>query len=857
MSGGLRDIIEEASLLVAMLHEKDEPGFQLVFEQLEQLERAAAQDPAMEPLRRACRKLLQDAAAAERGRLRAELVAFTTAAQQFMQNPQSGVFADAPDGGGSADGGGWEGDLSPQADHELIPEFIAQHTLALDEFEAELLRLVHPGAGGGQSSLGNVRAYLHSLKGDAATVGLAGMAEAAHFFEDLLAQLDSNRAGELLLQLREWLIDCMQAYSAGRAPSECSAAFIRHMREECGMQAAPQPAKKAADAAGPAAEGTYRISQEFEVLAEFLAEAEDHLNAVEEALLQTKGQCDGECIASFFRAIHSVKGGSSYFDLREVTETSHRTETLLDKARSGEMPFNEDLAELVLQYTDLQKELFKRARRGIENQGVVEACPRVPDFLAAVEQVQMAAAMGKAPSEAPAAPAEHAPRAEAAAEAACAPPAAEERPERARRKPGEAPGSGAAGEAAKAGAKIFLKVEAGRLDQLIDNIGEMVISSSMVLRDCRMLLNENDTVMKNAHRFEQIVREVQYIAMTMRLVPIKGIFQKMSRLVWDLSKRTGKVVRFEMEGEDTELDRTVIEQIADPLMHMVRNAVDHGIESPEERRKAGKPAEGMVRMKAFHQDGNVHIQVQDDGRGLDPDRILRKAVGLGLAAEDQKLSREEVFGLIFASGFSTAERVSDISGRGVGMDVVRRNIESLRGRVSIESELGAGTTFTVRLPLTLAIIEGIETLVGCEHFIIPTLSIVEFIKPAPGQVQRCAERGEALQFRGRFLPIFHLWRLYRIADALRRTEEGVVVVVQAGGEHVGLAVDRILGSQSTVIKSLGGLFADARGVAGGAIMPDGSVGLILDIPSLINFSRSADAAGVYAAAEPAEVVAVR
>ncbi len=814
----LFQLVEEISLLVAMLHEKDEAGFALILEQVQQLESACQGAEQYARLSAACSAIIKAAPGVERHTLRDSLSAFATAAQEFLRDGNSGVFPFEEASGAAGHDSSWEHDLSKEADQELIVEFISQHLLAMDEFESqvvELIRLLQEERSPGADCLKSaIKGYLHSLKGEAATVGLIGIAETVHFLEDVLSAGFAGPALESLLAFREWFIQVIKAYSAGAQLPESASAF--RQRIETPVQEKPLEETAEAGGRGPAA-GSYAISGEFEVLGEFLAEAEDHLGAVEETLLEAKGNWEAEHIASFFRAIHSVKGGSSYFDLKEVTQTSHCTETLLDKARSGEIAFTAAVAELLLEYIDLQKELFARVRKGVANGGIVEECARTPGFLERVQRLLHGSP--PPPPKEEAAPVEQTLKEEAESPAGG---------KTERDKPAEA---------SKAAIKTFLKVEAGRLDQLIDYIGEMVISSSMVLRDCRMLLSENDAVMKNAHRFEQIVREVQYLAMTMRLVPIKGTFQKMSRLVWDLSKRTGKKIRFEMEGEDTELDRTVIEQIADPLMHMVRNAVDHGIEPADKRTAKGKNVEGLVRLKAFHQGGIVHIQIVDDGAGLDPERILRKAIEKGLVPREQSLRKDEILQLIFASGFSTAEKVTDISGRGVGMDVVRRNIEKLRGRVSIESELGAGTTFTVKLPLTLAIIEGIETSVGREHFIIPTLSVVEFLKPAENSIHECMQKAEVLEFRGRYLPVFHLSRLYDVPGAIESARDGIVVIVEAAGEHVGIAVDAVLGSQAVVIKSLGGLYSAAGGIAGGAIMPDGNVGLILDIPGLISFAR--------------------
>jgi two-component system chemotaxis sensor kinase CheA len=322
------------------------------------------------------------------------------------------------------------------------------------------------------------------------------------------------------------------------------------------------------------------------------------------------------------------------------------------------------------------------------------------------------------------------------------------------------------------------------------------------------------------------------------MLPIRGTFQKMSRLVRDVAGQLGKEIRLVLDGEETELDRSVIEEIGDPLVHMIRNAADHGIEPPAEREATGKPRCGTIRLRAFHQGGMVVIEVSDDGRGLDPARLRRKGVERGLIRADEPVSDHEALELIFAPGFSTAERVSEVSGRGVGMDVVRRNIERVRGKVEIDSRLGVGTTFTVAMPLTLAIIEGLLVAVGDQRFVIPTLAVRESFRPLPGAVTTVQGRGEVVAVRGRLMPLLRLGRHFGIPTTVADPTQGIVVVAEAGQESRCLLVDALLGKQEVVIKSLGETFPPGRGFAGAAILADGRVGLILDTNALVRFRTS-------------------
>ncbi|MFI5379156.1 MAG: chemotaxis protein CheA, partial [Tepidisphaerales bacterium] len=305
-------------------------------------------------------------------------------------------------------------------------------------------------------------------------------------------------------------------------------------------------------------------------------------------------------------------------------------------------------------------------------------------------------------------------------------------------------------------------------------------------------------------------------------------------LVRDLARKACKEIEFVMTGGETELDRNVVEAIGDPLVHMVRNSVDHGIEPPDVREKAGKPRAGRVELKAFHQGGSIVIQISDDGRGLNKQKLLKKAVENGIVKEGQELTEQEIFALIFHAGLSTAEKVTDVSGRGVGMDVVRRNIEALRGRIDIVSAEGHGSTFTIKLPLTLAVIDGLVIKVGRERYILPLTSIEQSIRPTAQQISTLQGRGEMCMVRGSLLPLFRLHRLFEVQPRHENPADALVVIVQDNHRRCCLLVDEIIGQQQVVIKSLGEVVGRIKGVSGGAILGDGSISLILDVPGLIN-----------------------
>jgi two-component system chemotaxis sensor kinase CheA len=320
--------------------------------------------------------------------------------------------------------------------------------------------------------------------------------------------------------------------------------------------------------------------------------------------------------------------------------------------------------------------------------------------------------------------------------------------------------------------------------------------------------------------------------MSMRMVPIGQLFQKSVRLVRDLSRKSGKRAEVEIVGEDTELDRTIVEDLSDPLVHMIRNAADHGIEGPEERVAAGKSPVARIGLKAYHQAGHIVIELSDDGRGLQREKILKKAKERGLVQDGSNLSDKEVFNLIFEPGFSTAEKLTDISGRGVGMDVVRKQVQKMRGRVEIESQAGKGTTFHIKLPLTLAIIDGLVVGVGPERYIVPIFAVHEIFRPKPEAYFTVESRNETLMVRGHLLPVVRLHRQFSVEPRTREITDSVVVVAESGAKRFCLVVDELIGKQEVVIKSLGETFKQVPGVAGGAILGDGRVGLILEMEGI-------------------------
>ena len=386
-----------------------------------------------------------------------------------------------------------------------------------------------------------------------------------------------------------------------------------------------------------------------------------------------------------------------------------------------------------------------------------------------------------------------------------------------------------------------ITVSTTRLDNLVDLVGELVIAQSMIAQDPQLLEVTSQKLSRNLSQVNKITRDLQEGAMSLRMVTLKSTFQKMARLVRDVSAKAKKQVDFQISGEDTELDRNVVEEISDPLVHMIRNAIDHGIETPDDRGLVGKPSTGTLQLKAYHQGGSIVIEISDDGRGIAKQKILNKAIERGLVPEEttpDDLSDQEIYGLLFQAGFSTAEKVTDISGRGVGMDVVKRNIEALRGKVEIDSEVGKGTTFKMMLPLTLAIIDGMVIRVGAQRYVIPTLAIVQSFQPEKELLTRVFDEGETVRVRGELLPVRRLRDIFALAEGEQDPTKGLLIVLEDNTNRSCLLVDEIIGQQQVVIKNLGKATGNIPGVSGGAILGDGRIALILDIGSLLEPSSA-------------------
>jgi two-component system, chemotaxis family, sensor kinase CheA len=603
------------------------------------------------------------------------------------------------------------------------------------------------------------------------------------------------------------------------------------------MQSAPPPPTVAR--AEPDA-GTFvlDLNQDADLLREFVNESREHLDNIEQGVLVLEHQpTDAEMLNTIFRAFHTFKGSAGALNLMPINRLAHGLESLLDLARQGKLAIDRRVIDLILRGRDVLKQALEEIERQLNG-----ASPAVPIALDAahLQSEVMAVVSGEhAPVGPPGAPVDAGPSVIAlpldmpaspstpeikpAAEARTSPAMANDKPPT---------------RAAERGAVV--KVDTGKLDALLDLVGEMVIAQSLVAQDLAGLAGLKPEFVRNLAQLSRTTKELQRVSMAMRMVPIRGAFQKMVRVVRDVSARQQKQVELLTSGEDTEVDRNMVEALNDPLLHMIRNSIDHGIESPDQRASRGKPAMAAIHLRAYHQGGNIVIEIEDDGAGLNRDRILAKAIDRGLATPNNHLTDEEIYNFIFAAGFSTAEKVTDLSGRGVGLDVVRRNVETLRGCVDIASTPGRGTVFKITLPLTLAIIDGLIVKVSEERYIVPTLSVRESFRPRADMISRVQGAGEVVNVRGRLLPLLRLYEFFGLAPASTDPTDGIVVVIQSGSSFRALLVDNLLHKQEVVIKNLNDLMVHKnRFLAGAAILGDGRVGLILDVNALVHGEKQA------------------
>lgn len=532
----------------------------------------------------------------------------------------------------------------------------------------------------------------------------------------------------------------------------------------------------------------------------FFEESFESLTVMEAAVLRFEAGATGaETVNTIFRVAHSLKGGAGMFGFDHVVSFTHTLEAVLDGLRAERLEVSAALPKLLLDSVDLLRSLLDatRAGRPVDMQ-------RMADLQLDLEL--LLAQPGKpGPAQSAAAPAPSPP----GTAAADVPPAV----------------------VADAGS---IRVAVEKLDELMNTVGEIVITQTMLTQLARRAGSVDDPLHERLRQLERNVRELQESVMRVRMLPISAVFSRFPRLVHDLSQRFGKRIELRLSGEHTELDKTVLEKIGDPLVHLVRNSIDHGIETPDLRVARGKSASGTIRLDACQRGGCIVVEVSDDGGGLDRQRIIERARSRGLLAAGEEPDDLTLHELIFSPGFTTAEQATDVSGRGVGMDVVRRNVKALGGSIEVQSKPGEGSCFTLTLPFTLAIVDGQTVAVGAERYVVPVPSIVESVRLAPGAATRVAGTGgDVFAFRGEYLPVVRLHEVFAVQAATEELHGGLIMVVEGDGRRVGLFVDHVDGQLQAVIKSIEANYRAVDGVSGATITGDGHVALILDVPALV------------------------
>ena len=568
----------------------------------------------------------------------------------------------------------------------------------------------------------------------------------------------------------------------------------------------------------------FTLSDEFDadLLNEFIVESMECSNMAESAILDwEKNPNNQELLNTIFRGFHTIKGTSSFINLDCVKDVAHKAESMLVRVRDGQESFTRGHADLSLKSLDMTKSILERMKTSGPGQqielplGYEELLEALKNFISGTRDSQV---NDLSPE-----------------------PAIKQEPrEKLARKDGEASADHflAASQVPDQIVESSVRVKIDRLDKLLDTVGELVIAQTMVGQDELIVSGKHRELSKKISHAGKIVRELQDLSMILRMVPLKGTFQKMARLARDLSQKNGKRVNFTIEGEDIEIDRNMVDMVADPLIHLIRNAVDHGIETPEERRQLGKSEDAWIYLTAGHVEGSIMLTVWDDGRGLSRQKIVDKAISRGLIDSAERMTDQEVWQMIFQPGFSTAEQVTEVSGRGVGLDVVCQAVDALRGRIEVQSSEGQGCAFIMRMPLTMAITDGMVVRVGSQRYILPIANIQKAVRPVEADIHTVNQRAEMLDFRGELLPVFRLHRLFDITDAQTELTLGLLVVIGEGQQRCALFVDDLLSQTQVVTKLLGNGINKVQGVAGGAIMSDGTVGLILDTAGIVNIARS-------------------
>jgi two-component system chemotaxis sensor kinase CheA len=701
--------------------------------------------------------------------------------------------------------------------------------------------------------------------------GLGNVLTSLEDIQKLISKLSSPDLAEIVQTLKEHIESVIMGDSADLTPLEKG---ISEMQDLCRKLEGGQPigkkkktvakktkAKRSAAKSTPQktspppepkptpAAQTAVSDEDKEIVIDFVAESLENLGSIEVSLMDLEQDpSDIETINAIFRPFHTVKGVSGFLNFNKINRLAHMAENFLDKARNGEIVIDGEIVDLILDCVDQLKNMIENVQASLDSgtpqEGEVDIEPMIDRINQVIEGYESGGDK----------PLGEVLLAKEALSETDLNEALDIQKEEKEQKIGEIlvkEKKVPTREVVTAlrdqkkfarRAELQVKVDTLKLDNVVDMVGELAIAQSMLRQNEQIRTINDRKLYQITNQLNLITSTLQKTVMSLRMVPIKNTFQKMLRLVRDLAKKNGKEVRLEMSGQDTEIDRNMVEEIYEPMVHMIRNSIDHGLEKPDAREAVGKASQGTIWLKAYHKGGDIVIEIGDDGKGLDREKIMAKALKVGLAGEDDKLTPAEIDNLIFHPGFSTADKVTDISGRGVGTDVVKSKIEKLRGRVEVVCNPGQGTTFFMRLPLTLAIVDGMIVKIDGRRFIIPTLNVQESFKPKPEHYFTVKGQGEMIKVRENLLPLMRLDEIFgrnggrKHKDDKIKPWEKLVVVVENQERRKCLLIDELIGQEEVVIKSLGGWLTNISGIAGGAILGDGTVGLILDMAGIFDIA---------------------
>lgn len=732
-------------------------------------------------------------------------------------------------------------------DEEIIADFMVEAGEFLQQLDQDLIALEQ--SPDDLELLNGIFRAAHTIKGNASFLGFAKLTRFTHQTENVLDKLRSGKmtvTPEIMDLILE-SVDVMKHLIANlRDESAVDIEPTLLKLEKCLRRelAAPAlaPVVTEVEILPPASSGDMD-----EIIEDFKIEAGELLDGLNQDLLQLEQTPDNlELLNQIFRPVHTIKGNASFLGFEKLAHFTHQLENLLDKLRSGDQQATPEIIDLILASVDMMKQLMQN----LHNEAHVDTEAMIAQIqaqLSAPDAVSTAARTVTAPP--PLALAEL--KAEQAPPPPTSSPTPPTVPPASKAEATPARPKSAAPTAAPAKKKdpeeSTIRVDVERLDALMNLAGELVIAKNRLQQFCTLFeerFTENElteSLMLTTSLINFITGQFQEAVMKTRMLPIRKVFSRVPRMVRDLARDTRKQVNLIMEGEDTELDKSVIEHIGDPLVHIIRNAVDHGLESPEERRKAGKNPEGTVFLSAYSEGNYIVIEIRDDGKGMDPHKIFKKAVEKGLAnPEDSlRLSESDMLDFIFAPGFSTAETISNISGRGVGMNVVKENIMKLDGLIEIDSRVGEGSTFRIQLPLTMAIVPALLVRVQSFTYAIPLNNVVETLVVHPEEIFNIDQK-QVIHLRDRFVSLVPLAQILGYSDTAEAAQKRYVIIVGVGEQRMGLLVDQLVGQEEVVIKTLGEFFEDVDLIAGATIMGDGSVVLILDIGHILQrISRKA------------------